>query len=164
MAPWLRVLEAYLVQLLLRTPAFHRGVEKVAKQVHRVRNGIPPEELGGTKIDQPGNSSFFKHFNEEIQSQLGRAEGDAVKAAEQARTTPPRAEQTAAEPEGADAVWEHMKKQTPPSRQHHAQKVVEDEGADAAWESARRRTEGGAKKGFLGEYIEALREQTKNGR
>ena len=159
MAPWLRVLEAYLVQLLLRTPAFHRGVEKVARQVHRVRNGIPPEEMGGTKIDQPGNSSFFKHFNEEIQTQLGRAEGDAAR--------PPRVEQARGagqkveEPEGADAVWENMKKQPPPQP---AQKVVEDEGADAAWESARKRTESGAKKGFIGEYIEALREQTKNGR
>ena len=160
MAPWLRVLEAYLVQLLLRTPAFHRGVEKVARQVHRVRNGIPPEEMGGTKIDQPGNSSFFKHFNEEIQTQLGRAEGDAARSSrvEQARSAGQRVEQ----PEGADAVWDNMKKQAPP--QHAQKKVVVDEGADAAWESARRKTESGAKRGFIGEYVEALREQTKNGR
>ena len=74
MAPWLRVLEAYLVQALLRTPAFHRGVEKVAKSVHRIRHGLPPEEMGGTKIDRPGNEGFFRHFSEEIQAQLGRAE------------------------------------------------------------------------------------------
>lgn len=160
MAPWLRVLEAYLVQALLRTPAFHRGVEKVVKQVHRVRHGIPPEELGGTKIDQPGNSSFFKHFNEEIQSQLGRAEGEA--------TRPPRVEQARSagqvseEAEGADAVWEDIRRKA--KVEQKAEKVVENEGADAVWENARRRTEDGAKKGFIGEYIEALREQTKNGR
>ena len=163
MAPWLRVLEAYLVQMLLRTPAFHRGVEKVARQVHRVRNGIPPEELGGTKIDQPGNSSFIKHFNEEIQTQLGRAEGDAVETSRvaQSRSASTGADPIAPEPEGADAVWENMKKQAPPQQ---AQKIVGDQGADAAWESARKRTESGAKKGFIGEYVEALREQSKNGR
>jgi hypothetical protein len=157
MAPWLRVLEAYLVQLLLRTPAFHRGVEKVARQVHRVRHGIPPEEMGGTKIDQPGNSSFLKHFNEEVQAQLGRAEANGgEQAARPANKIPP--EQNVAQAEGADAVWESVKKQAPP------QKVAEEEGADAAWEKARKQTESGAKRGFIGEYIEALREQTKSGK
>ena len=157
MAPWLRVLEAYLVQLLLRTPAFHRGVEKVARQVHRVRHGIPPEEMGGTKIDQLGNSGFLKHFNEEVQVQLGRAE---AKSGEQAGRTASKipTEQNVAEAEGADAVWESVKKQVPP------QKVAEEEGADAVWEKARKQTESGAKRGFLGEYIEALREQSKNGK
>jgi hypothetical protein len=51
-----------------------------------------------------------------------------------------------------------VKKQAPP------QKVAEEEGADAAWEKARKQTESGAKRGFIGEYIEALREQTKSGK
>lgn len=163
MAPWLRVLEAYLVQLLLRTPAFHRGVEKVVRQVHRVRHGIPPEEMGGTKIDQPRNAGFLKHFNEEIQIQLGRAGSDAAKTSriEQPRATPGQAGQRQTELEGADAVWEGIKKKTPPQQ---AQKVADEEGADAAWEKSRRQTEKGAKRGFIGEYVEALREQTKNGR
>ncbi|KAF2766335.1 hypothetical protein EJ03DRAFT_242636, partial [Teratosphaeria nubilosa] len=70
MAPWLRVVEAYLVQALLRTPAFHRGVEKVAKQVHRIRHGLPPEAPSGTSIDSPHNSSFLNHYWDEVRAQL----------------------------------------------------------------------------------------------
>ncbi|KAF2207389.1 hypothetical protein CERZMDRAFT_5351, partial [Cercospora zeae-maydis SCOH1-5] len=70
MAPWLRVLEAYAVQALLRTPAFHRGVEKVAKQVHRIRHGLPYEEPGGTNISDPSQPGFTKHFLDELKGQL----------------------------------------------------------------------------------------------
>ena len=130
-----------MVQLLLRTPAFHRGVEKVARGVHRIRHGIPPEETGGTKIDQPGNGSFLKHFTEEIQSQVGRAE---------ARSS------------------EHGVAKTAESKTTHAslaQEKLEEEGAEAAWEAAKRRAgEEGERQGFIGEYMGALREQMRNGK
>ena len=159
MAPWLRVLEAYLVQALLRTPAFHRGVEKVVKGVNRARHGIPPEELGGTKIDQPGNGGFLKHFQEEIQTQLGRAEAKGGNRIAEPGTKV-HVEQNVAEGEGADAVWASTKRQTVST----GEKTVHEEGADAAWENARKRTESGAKRGFIGEYVEALREQGGRGR
>lgn len=144
MAPWLRVLEAYMVQALLRTPAFHRGVEKVAKYVHRVRHGIPPEELGGTKIDQPGTASFLRHFTEEVQTQLGRAEAKAGETSLKSESAVPR--------RGARAKseWENS----------HA----EEEGADAAWKTAQRSADEPPKQGFMGEYIGALREQLRSGR
>lgn len=153
MAPWLRVLETYLVQALLRTPAFHRGVEKVVKNVHRIRHGLPPEEMGGTKIDQPGNSSFLKHFSEEVQTQLGRAEGKSSDAAVKSagETTEGSAEE----------VWKANRRRIRAEKKPVEEVVVD---ADAAWENARKKTEQGAKKGFIGEYIEALREQTRNGR
>jgi hypothetical protein len=36
---------------LLKTPGFHHAVRSVHKRVHQLRNGVPPEEMGGTKID-----------------------------------------------------------------------------------------------------------------
>ena len=137
MAPWLRVLEAYLVQALLRTPGFHRGVEKVVRGVNRVRYGVPPEEMGGTKIDQPDSNSFLKHFTEEVQTQLGRAEAKTGEAAKGEITT-------AARPA----------------------KEAEDESADTVWRTARKNVEDGQKQsqGFLGEYTAALREQLRGGK
>ena len=141
MAPWLRFLEAYAVQLLLRTPAFHRGVEKVAKGVHRIRHGIPPEEMGGTKIDDPTKSSFLRHFSEEVQTQLGRAEaksGDALV----------KSESSAASKGARSSSVEQ----------------VEEENAEAVWRNAQKRDAEAPKQGFMGEYIGALREQMRNGK
>ena len=130
-----------MVQLLLRTPAFHRAVEKVARGVHRVRHGIPPEEMGGTKIDQPSNGSFLKHFTEEVQTQVGRAEARGGEAAVKCT-----------ERGGARAGG-------------GAEKKVEEETAETAWESAKRRAEQGEERqGFLGEYMGALREQVRGGK
>lgn len=141
MAPWLRVLEAYLVQALLRTPAFHRGVEKVVRGVNRVRHGIPPEEMGGTKLDQPGEGGFLKHFSEEIQTQLGRAEGGAS------------GEKVTVKSKPAAAA---------------AQQEAEDQSADTVWRTARKNVEDGhqqeGQQGFMGEYMAALREQVKGGK
>ena len=36
---------------LLKSPLFHHGVRRVHKGVHRFRHGVPPEEMGGTKLD-----------------------------------------------------------------------------------------------------------------
>lgn len=135
MAPWLRVLEAYMVAALLRTPAFHRAVEKVARQVHRIRHGIPPEELGGTKIEQP-SEGFTSHFVQELKTQLGYAEQREAKGVVKPKNS-------------MDA---RQQKST----------VIEEEGADSAWQSAQRTSREKPKQGFMGEYMEALREQVKN--
>ena len=145
MAPWLRVLEAYLVQALLRTPAFHRGVEKVAHRIHRIRHGIPPEEMGGTKIDQPTNGSFYRHFSEEVRTQLGRAEAKGGDAAGGARSH--EVVSAGRRERGAGAVEQR----------------TEEEGAEAAWRDAQRASGEGPKQGFLGEYAGALREQLRGG-
>lgn len=137
MAPWLRFLEAYMVQALLRTPAFHRGVEKVARTVHRIQHGTPPEEMGGTKIDGPTDGSFLRHFTEEVQTQLGRAEARSHDSAVA------RSVKATGEAEGAK---------------------VEDEGADAVWRNAQKSASEAPKQGFMDEYIGALREQVKNRR
>ena len=115
MAPWLRVLEAYAVQALLRTPAFHRGVEKVAKQVHRIRHGLPYEEPGGTNISDPSKPGFGKHFIEELKGQLGQAEKEAAEIRKSGR-------------EGIDA--------------HNAVSDADRERAEGVWREIRARENG----------------------
>lgn len=144
MAPWLALLEAYAVQALLRSPAFHRGVEKVAKGVHRIRHGIPPEELGGTKIDGPNNDGFLRHFNEEVQTQLGRAEAKKGETAVQSTSQGPASKK--------------------PARGNEWAQQTDEESADAAWQSSRRTAAQPPKQGFLDEYMGALKEQLKNGK
>ncbi|KAK5172698.1 uncharacterized protein LTR77_002818 [Saxophila tyrrhenica] len=139
MAPWLRFLEAYMVQMLLRTPAFHRGVEKVARSVHRIRHGTPPEELGGTKIDGKSNDGFLRHFSEEVQTQLGRAEAKNGETA-------------------VKNTSEHASEKKGPRGREWAQET-EDETADAAWQNTQKRAAEPPKQGFLDEYMGALREQ-----
>ncbi|GAB7357469.1 hypothetical protein MBLNU459_g0009t1 [Dothideomycetes sp. NU459] len=73
MAPWIAALELFLTQQLLKSPAFHRAVGKVHKNVHRLRHGVPPEEMGGTKIDSPGMQGFMSHFVDELKGQAGRS-------------------------------------------------------------------------------------------
>lgn len=144
MAPWLAVLEAYLVQALLRTPGFHRGVEKVARRVHRIRHGLPPEDMGGTKIDRPdGSPGFSQHFLDEIKTQLGRAER------QQQGSTVPKEEQQAA------SGQRNRDRPTPQTR------AVEDDSAEGAWKDAQRRGAEAPPQGFMGEYMEALRNQLK---
>ncbi len=148
MAPWLALLEAYAVQALLRSPAFHRGVEKVVKGVHRLRHGIPPEEMGGTRIDGQSNAGFLKHFTEEIQTQLGRAEAKSE----------------------SNALANSGRQAAPPSRKSEWSKEArsgadaEEESAEAVWQKARQQAAQPPKQGFLDEYMSALREQLKNGK
>lgn len=166
MAPWLRVLESYLVEALLRTPGFHRGVEKVAQRVHRFRHGLPPESSGGTDVDDPSKSNFFKHFSDEIQTQLGRAEQRSQQEATKStrRTVPD-------EGENADAAWKASREETascaPREEKMEAEQVGED--AEGAWRNAGKKgyEEGNApspKRGFLGEYMDALRQQVRSGK
>ncbi|KAJ9293045.1 hypothetical protein DTO271G3_8180 [Paecilomyces variotii] len=51
---WLRAFEIWLTGRLLASPTFHRMVGKVHRGIHNFRHGIPPEEMGGTKIDNNG--------------------------------------------------------------------------------------------------------------
>ena len=131
--------EAYLVQALLRTPAFHRAVEKVAKRVHQFSHGIPPEEMGGTKIDGPqGKGGFGKHFLDEVQTQIG--------AMEQRETA-----------SGA------MRTQGVKDDSVNARGAVpEEEDSDAAWQNMQKSGSQAPKAGFMEEYMDALREQVRN--
>lgn len=139
MAPWLQVLEAYLIAALLRQPAFHRGVEKVAKQVHRIRHGVPPDELGGTKIDGQQQDGFLGHFLDEVKTQLGKVEGK--------NTAGVNIDRRVMDPQHKTTVAEH----------------VENESADAVWQTASKNVSTPPKQGFMGEYAEALREQIRTG-
>ncbi|KAK3698299.1 hypothetical protein LTR37_017007 [Vermiconidia calcicola] len=159
MAPWLSVLEAYLVQALLRTPAFHRGVEKVARRVHKIRHGTPPEEMGGTNIDAPGNGSFLRHFTEEVQTQLGRQEAKEVETAVKSAAA------SGGESGGGAAGSGGVRSGVSARRGEEWRTVAtEEEGADAAWKVAQKSGGEAPKQGFLGEYTSALREQLKGGR
>jgi hypothetical protein len=143
MAPWLRFLEAFLVQQLLRTPAFHRAVEKVARGVHRLRHGIPPEEAGGTKIDGPGNSSFLRAFTDEIKAQLGSAAGKEGGKA------------------GVHMDGRAMSHQGTKRRAEKEAARADEMDAEAAWRESKARGAEPPKQGFLGEYVEALRQQVR---
>ncbi|WPH04152.1 Hypothetical protein R9X50_00703800 [Acrodontium crateriforme] len=173
MSPWLRVLEAWAVQQLLRTPGFHRAVEKVARGVHRMQHGIPPDEMGGTKIDRPGQSGFLSHFADEVTAQLRQGkirETGGVNIDQRImhgkevdhKAAGPTASQTTAEDESADAVWRSTRKtaQEPPKPEQTV-----DEDADAVWRNAgQRAAEPPRQSGLMGEYMNALKEQMRNGK
>ncbi|KAK3067646.1 hypothetical protein LTR53_015355 [Teratosphaeriaceae sp. CCFEE 6253] len=177
MSPWLRMLEPYLVEQLLRTPAFHRVVEKVAKNVHRVRNGLPPEEAGGTRIDGPEGTpaGFLGHFLKEVRTQLGTVESKRLNGGSgnagvnldsrsmghsgvRSRVEEQAAKVDQASAEGAEAVWAESRGKLEQS----ATRKVEAESAqdaDAVWAESRRRGDVPVKQGIVGEYAEALRAQ-----
>lgn len=166
MAPWLRVLEAYAVEALLRTPAFHRGVEKVAKQVHRIRHGLPHEEPGGTNISDASKPGFGKHFIEEMKGQLGQAERRELEEAAMKRRTDgidARGAVSDADAQRAERVWQSMQSaksgHTGQARKSTAQEQAD---ADAAWRETQARLNEKPKAGFLGAYIDAIKEQIGN--
>lgn len=62
-----------LVETLLRSPGFHRTVQKVHKQIHEFQHGKPPEYYGGTNLEEPAQQSggvknFMKLFVEELKA------------------------------------------------------------------------------------------------
>ncbi|KAJ4518135.1 hypothetical protein HRR76_000248 [Exophiala dermatitidis] len=70
---WLWHFEKRLIDMLLRSPSFHKGVQKVHKTVHQIQHGKPPEYYGGTHIDseheaKQGLGHFFKLFWDELKS------------------------------------------------------------------------------------------------
>lgn len=118
-------------------------------------------------MDDPSKSNLFKHFSEEIQTQLGRAEQKAPQheGARPVRRSVPE------EGENADSAWrasqEESASRAPKEKSVEHGEVGED--ADSAWRNAGRRghQEGdapGPKQGFLGEYVGALREQMRKGK
>jgi hypothetical protein len=143
MAPWLHFVEAWAVQQLLRTPGFHRVVEKVAKNVHRVRNGLPREEKGGTSIDRPDGSTFGKHFFDELKTQLGRAE---------------RLEQNSTSVRKEPNISEMRR----PKPRMSEEETAKSAGSDAAWQDYQRRAAEPPKQHFMAEYMDALRAQMRN--
>ena len=143
MAPWLHLLERWAVEQLLRTPGFHRAVEKVAKNVHRVRNGLPREEAGGTNIDRPDGPGFGKHFYDELKTQLGRAE---------------RGEQNSTILREESKIFE-----SGTSKNHMPRSdAVKDEGSEAAWRDIQQSSKEPPNQGFMSEYMEALKSQLRN--
>ncbi|KAM0717052.1 hypothetical protein Q7P37_006904 [Cladosporium fusiforme] len=140
MAPWLRLLEGWAVEQLLRTPGFHRAVEKVAKNVHRVRNGLPREEEGGTSIDRPGESGFGQHFFDELKTQLGQAE---------------RGEQNS-------TILKDEAKMKEKNIHESERATVDDDGSDAAWREIQRNAAQPPKQGFMTEYMDALKAQLRD--
>ncbi|KAL4979216.1 hypothetical protein BDW66DRAFT_148349 [Aspergillus desertorum] len=69
-SPW-TLIEVWLTTQLLRSPTFHRMVGRVHGKVQRLRHGTPPEEMGGTNIDNIGpTKQFLQYFKEEIKEQL----------------------------------------------------------------------------------------------
>ncbi|KFY22877.1 hypothetical protein V491_02693 [Pseudogymnoascus sp. VKM F-3775] len=69
---WLRAaVELWLIQKLVSSPTFHRGVRRIHKGVHEFRYGKDPAEMGGTKIDVPGGEKgFLGHFIDELKEQI----------------------------------------------------------------------------------------------
>ncbi|CEL07987.1 hypothetical protein ASPCAL11141 [Aspergillus calidoustus] len=67
----LRTFEVWLTTRLLASPTFHRMVGRVHGRVQRFRHGTPPEEMGGTKLDNngPGFKQFLEYFKEELKDQ-----------------------------------------------------------------------------------------------
>lgn len=149
MSPWLRVLEAYAVAALLRTPAFHRAVEKVAKNVHRIRHGLPREEPGGTQIDRPDESGFLGHFAKEVRTQIGGAQRKSEGGSGNA---------------GVNVDSRAMSHGGQQSRVEKEAAKVDEESADAAWRDSMRNAQQPPKQGFLDAYMGAIKEQMGSGK
>lgn len=47
-------------------------VGRVHQKVHHLKYGVPPEEMGGTKLDNNGRGlqRFLEYFKEEIKDQM----------------------------------------------------------------------------------------------
>lgn len=65
----LTVCKGKLVETLLRSPTFHRGVQRVHKHVDELRHGKAP--VGGTSLEEPSGRSIkdlARMFVEELKS------------------------------------------------------------------------------------------------
>ncbi|KAL2860420.1 hypothetical protein BJX68DRAFT_84927 [Aspergillus pseudodeflectus] len=71
----LRTFEVWLTTRLLASPTFHRMVGRVHGRVQRFRHGTPPEEMGGTKLDNNGMAALSTRSR--IQTILGVFQGRA---------------------------------------------------------------------------------------
>ncbi|KAF2862159.1 hypothetical protein K470DRAFT_256141 [Piedraia hortae CBS 480.64] len=118
MAPWQRILEAFLIQHLLRSPTFHRGVEKVARKIHQIRTGAPPPQSG---LEQEGQEGFLVHFkealNEQISSTRSSKTGDPAGVNIDSRAMGHQGKMSSEEKQvmredakDSDAAWEEVKR------------------------------------------------------
>lgn len=57
-----------MVEKLLRSPTFHRGVGSVHKWIAERRYGKLPEDMGGTKLETTEKDTFWKLFTEELKN------------------------------------------------------------------------------------------------
>ncbi|BCS22742.1 uncharacterized protein APUU_30967A [Aspergillus puulaauensis] len=63
--------EIWLTTRLLTSPIFRRMVGRVHGKVQQMRHGTPPQEMGGTNIENTGSTQqFLKHFREELKDQF----------------------------------------------------------------------------------------------
>ncbi|KAM3422449.1 hypothetical protein BST61_g2797 [Cercospora zeina] len=172
MALWLRVLEAYAVQALLRTPAFHRGVEKVAKQVHRIRHGLPHEEPGGTNISDPSQPGFSKHFLDELKGQLRQTVGEEMEGPMRTKgvtgddSINARGAVGDEDVERADQVWQNMQRKAGQSAKKDSTTTAHEEqiNADSAWKETQNRLNHEPKPGFMSAYLDAIKVQIRKGK
>jgi len=68
--------EAHLINFLLRRPTFHRFVGYLHKKHRHIRHGVPPEELGGTNLEDPGKAgTVLRYFREEVGKQFDGLRG-----------------------------------------------------------------------------------------
>ncbi|KAJ9139514.1 hypothetical protein NKR19_g7417 [Coniochaeta hoffmannii] len=76
MSSWLfRVVLAFedrIIATLLRSPTFHRGVQRIHRKVEDVRYGRNPNDplRPGEATEEPGRPSFFGHFMDEVKNQI----------------------------------------------------------------------------------------------
>ncbi|KAH6844813.1 hypothetical protein B0I37DRAFT_433505 [Chaetomium sp. MPI-CAGE-AT-0009] len=65
-------LENVLVNQILRSPAFHRGVRRVHRTVEDIRHGRDPSDplrQGEATADPSRSGNFIKYFIEELRNQ-----------------------------------------------------------------------------------------------
>lgn len=117
--PWVAVLEAFLVKKLLESPAFHKAIGKAHKRVHQMRHGIPPEEMGGTKIDAPPGSGFLNHFLDELR---GQANVPAKRPSNRITSRPPQSQAAPRpQPHSQSQSYSQPKAREPHQSQHRPQ-------------------------------------------
>ncbi|KAI0593964.1 hypothetical protein F4775DRAFT_463813 [Biscogniauxia sp. FL1348] len=68
------MVEDFIVKQLLRSPGFHRGVQRIHDQVHNIKYGRNPHEplRQGEATKEPGVdvNGFLSHFYDELRNQL----------------------------------------------------------------------------------------------
>ncbi|KAI1499090.1 hypothetical protein F5X99DRAFT_295891 [Biscogniauxia marginata] len=66
--------EDYIVEKILRSPGFHRGVQRIHNHIQDIRHGRNPHEplRQGEATKEPGieMNGFLSHFFDELRNQL----------------------------------------------------------------------------------------------
>ncbi|KAI0887068.1 uncharacterized protein GGS22DRAFT_121054 [Annulohypoxylon maeteangense] len=72
MFKWFFLAEDYVVQLILRSPSFQRGVRRIHRTVQDYKHGRDPSEPlreGEATRDPTNSSGFLSHFIDELRNQ-----------------------------------------------------------------------------------------------